>query len=334
MAAVAVAAAVAVLTPTAARSATGPKPGASCKRSQVGLAAANGLVCTKERTLYRWRPKPVSATAATPTATPVAAGAVPSPAVAASGGGAIGRTIWFSDQEIEVVSLTLAERNVVLDTRITNRGLRDERIAKVLNDMPVNVDTPSGSVRLGAPSLSSLAVGAATPARFQAVAPAGFSLAGATIRFGDSSANAVTVPLAGEPVGSQPALVDFVTGSGGLTLQTNPSRGSQVDLKVTRSLLRPQIRPGTKGLYDLQLELTITSNTASGAGANVEPANFGFDGMGTTCCTDLTAIIYTLPAGRTVTGWVNFSLSSKPGASASLTLVKEGTGAIPLTLRL
>lgn len=311
-----------------------PKSGAACKRSQVGLAAANGLVCTKVGKAYRWRARPATATPAVPAApvtpvgptTTIVAAAVPSP----SAGGAIGRTIWFSDQEIELVSLAITDRNVVLETRITNRGLRDDRTLRVMNDMPVTVDTPSGSVRLYPPVLPSVVIATPTPATIKGLAPSGFSLNGASIRFGDSGANAVTVPVPGEPTGSQPALFDFVRGSAPMTFQT-ATRTSQTEVTVSRSLLRPQIRPGTKGKWDLQLELTITVGSAN-IGANVEPALFAFNGIGTTCCTDLPSVIATLPAGATVTGWLNYTLPAKPGPTAVLSLIKGGSGTVSLTL--
>lgn len=58
------------------------------------------------------------------------------------------------------------------------------------------------------------------------------------------------------------ALIDVVTGSLPVTFQT-ATRTSQTEVKVTRSLLRAQIRPATKGRYDLQLAWAGPSETWS-----------------------------------------------------------------------
>ncbi len=175
---------VTALSARPANAATPPKPGSPCKKSQIGLAASNGMVCTKIGKVYRWKLPASGATAgvARPNNGSTTIAGVPSPEARV-----ISKTIWFSDQEIEVLTLTMEGRSVVLDTRITNRGLRDDRTRLVLNNMAVVIDSLTGSLQLSPQSTPSNAIDVQSPLAFSGTAPSGFSLA----RFGDSGANTV-----------------------------------------------------------------------------------------------------------------------------------------------
>jgi hypothetical protein len=306
-----------------ASGATTPKVGGVCKKAQVGLAASNGLVCTKVAKRYLWRkPAGSGGSAATvPAAVPTAA---------TVGSVAIGQSIWFAELNMVLASISTTDTKVVLDTRSTFRGVTDRRLADILNEMDVVVSSPTGKVQLFADG--SLVANLSSQFIFSSSKPSGFSLAGATIVFGDFGGNDVTVPLGGVASGSLTPSFDAVTGSGPLTFQTTASRGAVADAKVLRSIVRPNINAGKKGQWEVLMELSLTATSVSGNGVNVDDSMFALNGVAAVCCPDLESLIVVVDQASVRTGWLLFRFPEKPSQKLVLSVIKDGAGSIDLNV--
>jgi hypothetical protein len=246
----------------------------------------------------------------------------------------LNKTFWFSDVTVELVSIALVDRTVTLTTNVANRGLNDQRMLRVLNDLPVVLEGPSGSVSLAKRSTPAGSVGVVQPLRFEGFGPPGISLAGATVRFGDSTAAAaVSVNIGAEPIGGPALRRGFVEGTASMRIQSTASSYSDVTIEVIDSLLRAQTRPGTTGRFDLQLKVRARSTAAvpASAGANISPDLFSFNGKAATCCTDLTSLIYTLPVNSAPEGWMKFDIDAVPSTGAVLA-VNAGGAPVPILL--